>query len=63
MAGFRFSRNLPELLSTVKAKKCGCCGHHEIVAVKSDGTEIPLKPGTKIILYDVKEDEDNEHSS
>lgn len=36
----------------VKARKCPTCGHHEIVAVRDNGEEIPLTSGMEVILYD-----------
>lgn len=35
----------------VVAKKCDCCGHHEIGIKKKDGEYIQLKPGMKIVGY------------
>jgi len=46
---------MSKLVATVKARKCGCCGHHEIVALKENGDIVPLNPGMKIILYDMGE--------
>lgn len=36
---------------SIVAKKCECCGHHEIGIEKEDGTYIQLKPGMKIMGY------------
>ena len=56
--GIRFEKNLPELLSTVTARKCGCCDHHEIGVLRADGSYLALKPGMKVILYDIPKEEE-----
>jgi len=33
---------------TVTARKCDCCGHHELGIITRDGKYIPLKPGVKV---------------
>jgi len=35
-------------MGKVKATKCDCCGHHEIV-LDTGEEEIPLKPGYRVI--------------
>ena len=32
----------------VTARKCDCCGHHEIGITTQAGTYVPLKPGIMI---------------
>ncbi len=32
----------------VTARKCDCCGHHELGITTEDGKYIPLKPGMKV---------------
>ena len=51
------SEKLPELHSplkkgTVTARKCPCCGHHEIGITDTKGNYSPLKPGTQIQIVD-----------
>lgn len=35
----------------IAARKCKCCGHHEIIVVKENGEAVPLRSGMKIIGY------------
>jgi len=35
---------------TVTARKCECCGHHEIGIVDESGDYRSLRPGTKITI-------------
>jgi hypothetical protein len=35
---------------TVFARKCECCGHHEIGIVDESGNYRSLRPGTKITI-------------
>lgn len=40
---------------TITARKCDCCGHHEIGMVTRFGKYIALKPGMKVrIIGDVE---------
>ena len=34
----------------VTARKCDCCGHHEIGVTTQTGENLPLKPGMKVII-------------
>ena len=38
----------PSTEGVVTARKCDCCGHHEIGIVTADGEYIPLKPGMAV---------------
>ncbi|MGV7222778.1 MAG: DUF6946 family protein [Nitrospinales bacterium] len=40
------------LIGTVTARKCGCCGHHEIGIEADAGEYVPLKPGMKVEIKD-----------
>jgi hypothetical protein len=40
------------LIGTVTARKCECCGHHEIVIETDVGEYVPLKPGMKVEIQD-----------
>lgn len=49
----RENRDSGAIQGIVTARKCGCCGHHEIGLTTDKGKFIPLKPGTPIrILMD-----------
>lgn len=49
----RESRDSGAIQGVVTARKCGCCGHHEIGLTTDKGEFIPLKPGTPVrILLD-----------
>ena len=46
-----FDKNQPDnkvIKGVITAKKCGCCGHHELGITTKDKEYIPLKPGTKV---------------
>jgi hypothetical protein len=43
-------RNREPMTGKVIARKCPCCGHHEIGMEDSDGRFIALKPGAKVKL-------------
>ena len=47
-----------DLISTVKAEKCGRCGHHEIGTVDKNGKFTQLKPGTQIIIVERGDDDE-----
>ena len=34
----------------VTARKCDCCGHHEIGLTTADGRYIPLTPGMTVVI-------------
>ena len=34
----------------VTARKCDCCGHHEIGITTQTGEYIPLRPGMRLLL-------------
>ncbi|MCP3953696.1 MAG: hypothetical protein GY697_15980 [Desulfobacterales bacterium] len=34
----------------VSARKCDCCGHHEIGIVRESGEYVPLKPGMVVAI-------------
>ncbi|RLB75972.1 MAG: hypothetical protein DRH24_18690 [Deltaproteobacteria bacterium] len=36
----------------VTAKKCDCCGHHEIGIISRSGKYIPFKPGMKVKIIE-----------
>lgn len=38
----------------VTARKCDCCGHHEIGMLTQDGMYVRLKPGMKIKITEKK---------
>jgi hypothetical protein len=40
---------------TVTARKCECCGHHEIGIVDESGDYRSLRPGTKITINKMKD--------
>ena len=40
----------------VTARKCDCCGHHEIGLTTADGRYIPLKPGMTVLILEKTED-------
>ena len=41
----------PDLVEgTVVARKCSCCGHHEIGIEKEDGVFVPVSPGARVKL-------------
>jgi len=42
----------------VTAKKCDCCGHHEIGITSRTGKYIPLKPGMKVKIIEENDDQD-----
>ena len=33
---------------TVTARRCECCGHHELGITTADGAYVPLKPGMRV---------------
>ncbi|MBC8278445.1 MAG: hypothetical protein H8E46_09450 [FCB group bacterium] len=39
----------------VTARKCDCCGHHEIGITTDDGEYIPLKPGMIVQIISVRD--------
>ena len=38
----------------VTARKCDCCGHHELGITTKDGKYNPLKPGMKVKIINNK---------
>jgi len=45
----------------VTARKCDCCGHHEIGVTTTGGQYIPLKPGMAVeIRIDPGQDNDKQ---
>ena len=40
----------------VTAKKCECCGHHEMGITSRTGEYIPFKPGMKVKIIGEKDD-------
>jgi len=36
------------ITGTVTARKCECCGHHEIGVTTHTGEYVPLNPGMKV---------------
>jgi hypothetical protein len=36
----------------VTAKKCDCCGHHEMGIISRTGEYIPFKPGMKVKIIE-----------
>jgi hypothetical protein len=40
---------IDDLEAEVVASKCSCCGHHEI-CIRNEEDQVPLKPGTRIVL-------------
>ncbi len=34
----------------VTARKCDCCGHHEVGVTLDSGEYIPLKPGMRVAI-------------
>jgi hypothetical protein len=40
----------------VTAKKCDCCGHHEIGIISRSGKYIPFKPGMKVKSIEENDD-------
>ena len=34
----------------VTARKCDCCGHHEIGITTQTGEYVPLRPGMRLLL-------------
>ena len=34
----------------VTARRCECCGHHEMGITTAEGIYVPLKPGMKVML-------------
>lgn len=40
----------------VTARKCACCGHHEIGITTPEGEYIPLKPGIWVEVHWDKEE-------
>ncbi|MGD2150353.1 MAG: hypothetical protein PVJ45_05830 [Desulfobacterales bacterium] len=40
----------------VTARKCECCGHHEMGITSPTGKYIPFKPGMKVKIIEEKDD-------
>jgi len=40
----------------VTARKCECCGHHEMGITSRTGKYIPFKPGMKVIIIEENND-------
>ena len=50
-----------KITGIVTARKCDCCGHHEIGITATDGRYIPLKPGMAVeIRIDPEQDNDEQ---
>ena len=39
-----------QVKGVVTARKCDCCGHHEIGIVTAEGAYVPLKPGMRVAV-------------
>ncbi len=51
------SKNAPtRQAGRVTARKCACCGHHEIGITTPAGEYIPLKPGIWVEIHKDKEE-------
>jgi len=37
-----------EIKGVVTARKCDCCGHHEIGIITQSGKYVPLRPGMTV---------------
>ena len=46
----------------VTARKCECCGHHEIGVVTDEGEYVALKPGMRIVVIHQTDRGTNESS-
>jgi hypothetical protein len=51
------------LEGTVTARKCECCGHHEIGIVTRSGEYLPLKPGMRVTITEAKVQPDEQTRS
>ena len=38
------------LQGVVTARKCGCCGHHELGLMCATGEYVALKPGMRVLV-------------
>ena len=38
------------LQGIVTARKCACCGHHELGLTRDTGEYVPLKPGMRVLV-------------
>jgi hypothetical protein len=36
----------------VTARKCGCCGHHELGIVTAENEYVPLRPGMRVVVVE-----------
>jgi len=41
----------------VTARKCDCCGHHEMGITCDSGRYLALKPGMRVLVFEVEADE------
>lgn len=39
-----------EIAGVVTARKCDCCGHHEVGVTLDSGEYVPLKPGMRVAI-------------
>ncbi|MGD9383359.1 MAG: hypothetical protein PVH55_04860 [Desulfobacterales bacterium] len=44
------------IIGIVTAKKCECCGHHEVSITSRAGKYIPFKPGMTVKIIEKKDD-------
>ncbi len=45
------------LQGVVTARKCDCCGHHELGLTSDTGEYVPLKPGMRVLVITTEADE------
>lgn len=44
------------IIGKVTAKKCDCCGHHEMGIITQTGTYIAFKPGMTVKIIEQNDD-------